>query len=183
MRVFVAIEISKTQILENIKKFQENVKIDAKPTRTDQIHFTLQFLGEIDEILCEKIKSVFPDFSVKEITKDEIPNYWSYSVKQSGNLFSVLSNWSGIKILTSRKGKLFNPERDMDTLKKSDGSVLVVFGSTDRGIHDILGNKINNLQNSKTINFFPNQGTQTVRIEEAVLGCLSVMNTFDSSNK
>ena len=51
MRVFVAIEISKTQILENIKKFQENVKIDAKPTRTDQIHFTLQFLGEIDEIL------------------------------------------------------------------------------------------------------------------------------------
>ena len=52
MRVFVAIEISKTQILENIKKFQENVKIDAKPTRTDQIHFTLQFLGEVDEILC-----------------------------------------------------------------------------------------------------------------------------------
>ena len=51
MRVFVAIEISKTQILENIKKFQENVEIDAKPTRTDQIHFTLQFLGEVDEIL------------------------------------------------------------------------------------------------------------------------------------
>ena len=40
MRVFVAIEISKTQILENIKKFQENVKIDAKPTRIEQIHFT-----------------------------------------------------------------------------------------------------------------------------------------------
>jgi len=138
---------------------------------------------DIGKRIIVKIKSVFPDFSVKEITKDEIPNYWSYSVKQSGNLFSVLSNWNGIKILTSRKGKLFNPERDIDTLKKSNGSVLVVFGSTDRGIHDILGNKINNLQNSKTVNFFPNQGTQTVRIEEAVLGCLSVMNTFGSSNK
>ena len=66
MRVFVAIEISKTQILENIKKFQENVKIDAKPTRTDQIHFTLQFLGEVDEILCEKIKNLLNEISFSE---------------------------------------------------------------------------------------------------------------------
>ena len=66
MRVFVAIEISKTQILENIKKFQENVKIDAKPTRTDQIHFTLQFLGEVDEILCEKIKNALNEISFSE---------------------------------------------------------------------------------------------------------------------
>ena len=61
--------------------------------------------------------------------------------------------------------------------------VLLVFGSTDRGIHDILGNKINNLQNSRIVNFFPNQGTETVRIEEAILGCLSVLNTFVYSNK
>ena len=59
----------------------------------------------------------------------------------------------------------------------------MVFGSTNKGIHDILGNKINNLQNSKTINFFPEQGTETVRIEEAVLGCLSILNTISFSNK
>ena len=52
MRVFIAVEISKTQILNNVQKFQEDVKIDAKPIRIDQIHFTLQFLGEIDETLC-----------------------------------------------------------------------------------------------------------------------------------
>ena len=71
----------------------------------------------------------------------------------------------------------------IDELKNSKKPILLVFGSTDKGIHDILGNKINNLQNSKTINFFPNQGTQTVRIEEAVLGCLSIMNTNILSNK
>ena len=47
MRVFVAVEISKTQILNNVQKFQEDVKINAKPVRIDQIHFTLKFLGEI----------------------------------------------------------------------------------------------------------------------------------------
>ena len=138
---------------------------------------------DIGKRIIVKIKNVFPDFSVKEIAKDEIPNYWSYNVRQSGNLFSVLSNWDGIKILTSRKGKRFNQLHITDELSKSDRPILVVFGSTDKGIHDILGNKINNLQDSKTVNFFPNQGTETVRIEEAILGCLSVLNMSAYSNK
>jgi len=129
-----------------------------------------------------KIKNTFPNFSVKEINKDEIPGYWSYDVKQSGNLFSLLSDWDGFKILTSRKGRQLI-QSHIDELKNSKKPILLVFGSTDKGIHDILGNKINNIQNSKTINFFPNQGTQTVRIEEAVLGCLSIINTSILSNK
>ena len=66
MRVFVAVEVSKTQILNNVQKFQEDVKIDAKPIRIDQIHFTLQFLGEIDETLCEKVKSTLSEISFSE---------------------------------------------------------------------------------------------------------------------
>ena len=66
MRVFVAVEISKIQILNNVQKFQEDVKINAKPVRIDQIHFTLKFLGEIDEKLCEKVKSVLNEISFSE---------------------------------------------------------------------------------------------------------------------
>ena len=66
MRVFVAVEISKTQILKNIQKFQEDVKIKAKPVRVDQIHFTLQFLGEIDEMLCEKVKDTLNEISFSQ---------------------------------------------------------------------------------------------------------------------
>ena len=66
MRVFIAVEISKTQILNNVQKFQEDVKIDAKPIRIDQIHFTLQFLGEIDETLCEKVKSTLSEIFFSE---------------------------------------------------------------------------------------------------------------------
>ena len=58
MRVIVAVEISNPEILKNIQKFQDTLKINAKRARIDQIHFTLQFLGEIDEEKCEQVKNI-----------------------------------------------------------------------------------------------------------------------------
>ena len=63
MRVFVAIEISKEGILKKIQTFQKNVGIDAKPTKIDQIHFTLKFLGEIDQVKYEQVKDVMEKIS------------------------------------------------------------------------------------------------------------------------
>ena len=63
MRVFVAIEISNDKILKNIQTFQKNIQIDAKPTKINQIHFTLEFLGEIDEIRCERVKNIIKKIS------------------------------------------------------------------------------------------------------------------------
>ena len=122
-----------------------------------------------------QINNINPDLTVQEVSKEQIPYFWSYNVRQGGNLFSLLSNWSGLKILTSRKAKNLNQDR-MNEMRNSKQPILIVFGSTKKGIHDILGSKINNIQNSKTVNFFPNQGTETVRLEEAVLGCLSILN-------
>ena len=58
MRVFIAVEISNADILKKIQRFQENLQIDVKPTKINQIHFTLQFLGEIDDEKCEKVKDL-----------------------------------------------------------------------------------------------------------------------------
>ena len=57
-------------------------------------------------------------------------------------------------------------------------STLVVFGTVDKGIHEILGGKIKQVQNAHIVNFFPQQGTETVRFEEALLGVLSILNTI-----
>ena len=64
---------------------------------------------------------------------------------------------------------------------KSDQPTLVVFGSPEKGIHEILGGKMKNVQNAKSLNFFPNQATQTVRLEEALLGTLSIINAQSGS--
>ena len=58
MRTFVAIEIDNEVILRKIRSMQESTSFKAKPIRIDQIHFTLQFLGEIDEEKCEKVKDL-----------------------------------------------------------------------------------------------------------------------------
>jgi len=55
MRVFVAIEITNNEVINSIKKIQENINIDAKPVKLTNLHFTLQFLGEISKEMAQKI--------------------------------------------------------------------------------------------------------------------------------
>ena len=126
-----------------------------------------------------QFKSGYPNFSVQEISKDKIKDYWGYKVKERGNLFSILNSWNGPIILTSRKGKIVNQDF-VKWFLQSKQNVLVVFGSPDKGIHEILGGQVNKIQNSKIINFFPNQATETVRLEEAILGSLAILNSFQS---
>lgn len=55
MRVFVAIEITSDKVINSISKFQSEININAKPVELHNIHFTLQFLGEISQDIVEKI--------------------------------------------------------------------------------------------------------------------------------
>ncbi|MDX1595777.1 MAG: RNA 2',3'-cyclic phosphodiesterase [Nitrosopumilaceae archaeon] len=56
MRVFVAVEISSNNVIEKISKLQSNISIKAKPVSVRNLHFTLQFLGEVQESMIDKIK-------------------------------------------------------------------------------------------------------------------------------
>ena len=125
-----------------------------------------------------KIVDTKPKFTIKEISKEDVKNYWGYKVKERGNLFSTLSSWTGKIILTSKKGKIFTAS-DAGTFTKPNDSILIVFGTTNKGIHELLGADIKRIQNSKIFNFFPNQATQTVRLEEAILGTLSIINSYN----
>ncbi len=58
MRIFVAIEITDKKVIESITKFQNTVNIDAKPIKSENLHFTLQFLGEISEKDVHKIAKI-----------------------------------------------------------------------------------------------------------------------------
>ena len=125
-----------------------------------------------------KITSTQPEFRIKEVSRESVKDYWGYKVKERSNLFSILSSWDGRIILTSRKGKIFTPSEAEKIIKTND-TMLIVFGSTKKGIHEILGTDIKKIQNAKIFNFFPNQATQTVRLEEAILGSLSIINIYN----
>ena len=142
----------------------------------------IQFFGKtgIGKRVTVQFKEGYPRLSVKEIDKTESPTYWGYSVKERSNLFSLISEWKGNTIITSRKGRTATKEQ-ISKFTTSDKPTLVVFGSPDKGVHEIIGGKMKNVQNAKSLNFFPNQATETVRLEEALLGTLAIINAQSTS--
>jgi predicted SPOUT superfamily RNA methylase MTH1 len=58
--------------------------------------------------------------------------------------------------------------------------VFVVFGSPRRGLHEIVAEEGVKLDavSSFIVNFVPNQGTHTIRTEEAVHSALTVLNAI-----
>ena len=123
-----------------------------------------------------QFKEVRPEMKIKEITREEATEYWGYQIKERAALASLVSGWDGKMILTSRRGKEAGLQIIHEYAKTAE-PVLVVFGSTDRGIHEILGGAIKQVQNARIVNFFPGQATETVRLEEAILGCLSILRS------
>jgi len=55
MRTFVAIEVSDKDVLNSIHKIQTELNIKAKPVELHNMHFTVQFLGEVSEETIGKI--------------------------------------------------------------------------------------------------------------------------------
>ena len=69
MRVFVAVEISDEKIISSIKQVQEKINIGAKPTKLENLHFTLQFLGEISD---EKVSQIIKVLHTIEFSSFDI---------------------------------------------------------------------------------------------------------------
>jgi len=55
MRTFVAIEVNNKDVFNSIHKIQTELNIKAKPVELHNLHFTVQFLGEVSEEMIRKI--------------------------------------------------------------------------------------------------------------------------------
>ena len=129
-----------------------------------------------------KIISIYPEIVTREADKREIKDYWGYNVIETSLLNLLESNNNTEIIITSRYGKLFkNYENNLSERIKTIKTFLLIFGSPRNGVSEILmaeGRRIN--QYPSMINMFPFQGTETVRLEEAILGTLAIMNHYIS---
>ena len=70
MRAFVAIEVNNKDVLNSIHKIPAELNIKAKPVELHNMHFTVQFLGEVSEDMVRKISDVLNsiEFSAFSIT-------------------------------------------------------------------------------------------------------------------
>lgn len=139
----------------------------------------IPYYGKVDEgkRIIVKFKEGYPALTIKQIEKEEITQYWGYEVKEVSNLNTLLTACDSPIIFTSRKGRLAHKnQKYFDEISRDN--ILVVFGSPKKGIHEILGKNLNNIPRSQVLNFFPEQATETIRLEEAILGTLAVLNTL-----
>jgi len=163
MRVFVAIEITNNDIINSIKEFQENVNIDAKPVELKNLHFTLQFLGEISEEIAQKIiqslKTIeFSSFDVnlKEIgafPKPKSPRVvWIGTDEVGGNMLIQLSKKveKVLEPLGFFSDKPFKPHITVFRIKKKIGDIS------------------EELENNKMVNFGI-QKVSSIKLKKSVL--------------
>ncbi len=112
--------------------------------------------------------------------------YWGYKVFRYNLIHEILKKYSKSKIiLTSRYSEFFKVDSDFTyNLKNNmdvDSSILIVFGSPKFGLNEIFNKEKINITNYNSFNFFPYQGTQTVRLEESIFGVLSILNNLLNS--
>ena len=125
-----------------------------------------------------KITSPHPHLRAMEATELDIFEYWGYEVKEVPSIVKLLSGIDKTAVIaTSRKGSFIkNSEAKMAERVKNSENVLVIFGAPKHGVHEIIAKEGSNVKPEFMINMFPNQATETVRLEEAVLGTLAILN-------
>lgn len=126
-----------------------------------------------------KFTSPYPHLRAIEATDLDISEYWGYEVKEVPSVVKLLSSVEGATVIvTSRKGGFFkNSEGRIAERMKNSENVLVVFGAPRHGVQEILAKEKSDIRPEFVVNMFPNQATETVRLEEAVLGTLAILNS------
>jgi hypothetical protein len=128
-----------------------------------------------------KFTGAYPNLKTAAAREDDIGEYWGYEVKEMPSLTRLIQSLeSTMVILTSRKGTyLRTVEKKLLESIKAAPNLLVMFGAPKHGLHELLAKEGASARSFEfVINMFPNQATETVRLEEAILGTLSILNSI-----
>jgi predicted SPOUT superfamily RNA methylase MTH1 len=128
-----------------------------------------------------KFIASYPNLKAIRATERDIFHYWGYQVKEVTLLSKLLTTLDKTEVvITSRRGSYFkNIEARFAQRVRGIQNILVVFGAPRHGVHDILAKEGASIKPYEfVVNMFPNQGTETVRLEEALLGTLAILNNF-----
>jgi methyltransferase len=133
------------------------------------------------ERLTLQVINVGKQIEVQAANREDVPQYWGYKVSVEKQSFGQLmaNEDFDLKIATAKIGDNFMDVSNKINAKwRSSQHVLVAFGAPSRGLHEIAedeGAKLGSIADF-VVNMVPNQGTVTVRTEEAVFATLAILN-------
>jgi predicted SPOUT superfamily RNA methylase MTH1 len=128
-----------------------------------------------------QIVKVVEHVEVQTAHRYQIPSYWGYTVAIENRSFGefVENGKFELTIATSKLGTAFMEIAGKIGEKwEKSRHVLVAFGAPTRGLHEIVKAEGTNLDDvvDFVVNMVPEQGTETVRTEEALLASLAIFN-------
>ena len=147
------------------------------------LEYLIPFLGDgiNGEKVVVKFVNSYPGLKVIRASGRDLEKlYFGYTLVQVNSLEEYIKKLGEetFVIFTSRNGRSFQTVESQfkESITKFE-NLLIIFGSPNRGIKEIFIN-FYNTKNSMYVNIFPNQKTQTIRLEEAILGTLTLFNHF-----
>jgi hypothetical protein len=130
-----------------------------------------------------EIMQIEPLFSGRSVKKKDIPEYWGYSLRGNKGRLSdlVYSHEWDLTIATSKSGDSLSSVREvLETEWSKAEKTLIVFGSYKEGVVEMIereGRRAGEVFDH-IVNTIPDQGTATVRTEEAIISTLAIFNIF-----
>ena len=161
-----------------VSKTKEGMLVDIGVERPALMRETHWALGKR---LTLQIVKAGERVEVQAVSRDEVPGYWGYKVTVENNSFGRLveNGKFDLTIATSKIGTRFmDVAGEMAEKWKKAEYTLVAFGAPARGLNEIVGEEgadLNDLTDF-VVNMVPEQGTETVRTEEALFASLAVLN-------
>ena len=119
----------------------------------------------------------------RQVKKLRLDEYWGYDLRGSKGRLSDLVHspeWD-LTIATSKLGENFGEVAEAIEDRWDEAyKTLIVFGSHKHGIRQIMERQGRRMEEAFDfiVNTVPNQGTETVRTEEAVQATLALLNMF-----
>jgi predicted SPOUT superfamily RNA methylase MTH1 len=135
----------------------------------------------VGERLTLQVINVGKHIEVQAANREDVPQYWGYKVHVEKRSFVqlTLEGDFDLKIATAKVGDNFmEVANNINAKWRNSHRVLVAFGAPSRGLHEIAedeGVKLVSITDF-VVNTVPNQGTVTVRTEEALLASLAILN-------
>ncbi|MHA2193743.1 MAG: putative RNA uridine N3 methyltransferase [Candidatus Thorarchaeota archaeon] len=117
---------------------------------------------------------------LEAIDRSEIDKYWGFEVERITNLVERLDNSSHMtRIILSRNAPPYDRlENEIISTVSNTKSILGVFGGPRHGVSELLSGEKEAIKENTDfrVNTIAGQGTETVRLEEAVLASLALIN-------
>ena len=137
-------------------------------------------VSERDPTLFKVVKTK-PHIILEIIEREDVGEYWGFEVERVTNLAKLLEESDeSTRVGFSRNAPAFHQlEADLKSTIAGTQSVLAVFGGPSHGILGFFSKEREEVKSHIDfwVNTIPDQGTETVRLEEAIFISLGLLNS------